>query len=98
MAALLARISTALCWRAAEYCAPTWSWASLTTPVIWDYSLYDAAAQVEVLDATAIPQGLDGFGRVKGGSLTLTGYVKRATLDFDAGPNTVVGLNNGNGD
>ncbi|KAF4867856.1 hypothetical protein CGCSCA1_v013050 [Colletotrichum siamense] len=96
-----------LCWRAfqrrfaqrpAEYCAPTWSWASLTTPVIWDYSLYDAAAQVEVLDATMIPQGLDGFGRVKGGSLTLTGYVKRATLDFDAGPNTVVGLNNENGD
>ncbi|KAI8274918.1 hypothetical protein K4K60_009084 [Colletotrichum sp. SAR11_57] len=96
-----------LCWRAfqrrfaqrpAEYCAPTWSWAPLTTPVIWDYSLYDAAAQVEVLNATTIPQGLDGFGRVKGGSLTLTGYVKRATLDFDACPNTVVGLNNENGD
>jgi hypothetical protein len=96
-----------LCWRAfqrrdelrmAEYCAPTWSWASISTPVIWDDNIYNAVQKMEVMGAETMPQGLDEFGRVRGGSIIVKGYVKRATLDFNVVHSSVLGLDNGRGE
>lgn len=97
-----------LCWRAfqwrfeqrtVEYCAPTWSWASMTSPVIWDNAIYEAVSKVEIVDAVTIPQGIDIFGKVSGGSISLRGCLQWATLDFEVVVSTnVLGLKNEKGD
>lgn len=92
-----------LCWRAferrfeqrtVEYCAPTWSWASLTTPVIWDTAILDTVSKVDIIETVTVPQGLDVFGRVSGGRISLRGFLQRATLDFQVDNATVSGLKN----
>ncbi|KAI0418245.1 heterokaryon incompatibility protein-domain-containing protein [Xylaria grammica] len=93
-----------LCWRVFQrrfekrpekYCAPTWSWASISTPVIWDMEIYEAKARVEVLDACAAPVGqANAFGRVKGAYATLRGLVQRAVLEVDVQHNAVLALRN----
>ncbi|TRX91218.1 hypothetical protein FHL15_007823 [Xylaria flabelliformis] len=80
-----------LCWRVFQrrfekrsetYCAPTWSWASISTPVIWDKEIFEAKACIEVLDAGAAPFGqANVFGRVKGAYAVLRGPVQRAVLE-----------------
>ncbi|KAI0132588.1 heterokaryon incompatibility protein-domain-containing protein [Xylariales sp. AK1849] len=70
--------------RPAEYCAPSWSWASVQGSVdffsisagtIWGDSIeiYDVTSRIE-------PDGLDPYGKVKFGELTLWGAIKPAVL------------------
>ncbi|KAI0554272.1 HET-domain-containing protein [Xylaria curta] len=94
-----------LCWRVFQrrfekrpetYCAPTWSWASISTPVIWDMEIFEAKARVEVLEASAVPIGqANVFGRVKGAYAVLKGPVQRAVLEVDdVKHNAVLALRN----
>ncbi|KAI1352888.1 HET-domain-containing protein [Xylaria sp. FL0043] len=98
-----------LCWRvfqrrferrADTYCAPTWSWASLSTPVIWDTQVFEArAGRVEVLCAAATPVvSANVFGRVQGAFAVLRGPVQRAVLEVDVLHHAVLGLRNGRGE
>ncbi|KAI0403019.1 HET-domain-containing protein [Xylaria palmicola] len=97
-----------LCWRAfqrrfekrpGDYCAPTWSWASISTPVIWDMETYGARSRVEVLDAAAAPVGrANAFGRVEGAYATLRGPVQRAVLEVDVQHGAVLALRNARGE
>ncbi|KAI1739974.1 HET-domain-containing protein [Xylaria scruposa] len=97
-----------LCWRVFQrrfekrpetYCAPTWSWASISTPVIWDMEIFEAKARVEVLDAGAAPIGqANVFGRVKGAYAMLKGPVQRAVLEVDVKHNAVLALKNVRGE
>ncbi|KAI1812232.1 heterokaryon incompatibility protein-domain-containing protein [Poronia punctata] len=70
--------------RPKSYRAPSWSWASVEGPVDFfsisagtilenTVEIYDAVARIE-------PDGLDPFGRVKYGELSLWGAIKRANL------------------
>ncbi|KAI1749226.1 hypothetical protein F4782DRAFT_315239 [Xylaria castorea] len=93
-----------LCWRVFQrrfekrpdtYCAPTWSWASISTPVIWDMDIFEAKARVEVLDAGAAPVGQANiFGRIKGAYAMLRGLVQRAVLEVDVQHSAVLALRN----
>jgi hypothetical protein len=92
-----------LCWRAfirrsdkrtAVSSAPTWSWASLETPVIWDHNMLEVKSQVEVISTSSSPQGQDFLGQVKSGKIVLRGLVQKATLEFDASDGTVLDLRN----
>jgi hypothetical protein len=92
-----------LCWRAFNWrsdkriavsSAPTWSWASLETPVIWDHNMFEARSQVEVVSTSTGPHGQDFLGQVKSGKIVLRGRVQKATLEFDVSSNTVLGLRN----
>lgn len=93
-----------LCWRAwghrfeqraMEYVAPTWSWASLTSPVIWDFSLFTCQIRAVILHASTTPKGLDSFGRVSNGRLVVRGPVQRAKVDLEGKEqHLVLGLRN----
>ncbi|KAI0424257.1 HET-domain-containing protein [Xylaria sp. FL1042] len=97
-----------LCWRVFQrrfekrpgsYCAPTWSWASLSTPVIWDMQVFEARARVEVLGAGAAPVvQANVFGRVKGAYAVLRGPVQRAVLEVDVLHHAVLALRNTRGE
>jgi hypothetical protein len=93
-----------LCWRVFQrrfekrpetYCAPTWSWASISTPVIWDKEIFAAEARIEVLDASAAPVAqANVFGQVKGAYAMLRGLVQRAVLEIDVQHDAVLALRN----
>lgn len=93
-----------LCWRAwghrfeqraMEYVAPTWSWASLTSPVIWDFALFTCSPKATILHASTTPKGLDSFGRVSNGRIVVRGPVQRAKVDFEGKEqHLVLGLRN----
>jgi hypothetical protein len=97
-----------LCWRVFQrrfekrpesYCGPTWSWASIITPVIWDMDIFGAKARAEILDANAEPVGqANVFGQVKGAYIMLRGLVQRAVLEVDVQHNAVLGLRNSRGE
>jgi hypothetical protein len=96
-----------LCWRAFDrifekrttvYCAPTWSWASLETPVIWDSNIFGAKRKMTVVRTSTTPQGQDLLGQVKSGRITLRGCVQKATIDFDVFDSPVLGLRNRRGE
>lgn len=100
----LDELSRLLCWRAwghrfeqraMEYVAPTWSWASLTSPVIWDFALFTCSPRTTILHASTTPKGLDSFGRVSNGKLVVRGPVQRAKLDLEGKEqHLVLGLRN----
>lgn len=93
-----------LCWRAwghrfeqraMEYVAPTWSWASLTSPVIWDFALFTCSPKATISHASTTPTGLDSFGRVSNGKIVVHGPVQRAKVDFEGKQHhLVLGLRN----
>jgi hypothetical protein len=92
-----------LCWRAFDWrsdkltalsSAPTWSWASLETPVIWDHDMFEARSEVDVVSTSTGAHGEDFLGQVKNGKIVLRGRVQKATLDFDVSSSTVLGLRN----
>ncbi|KAI0096945.1 HET-domain-containing protein [Nemania sp. FL0031] len=97
-----------LCWRVSQrrfekrpeaYCAPTWSWASVGTPVIWDKDIFDAKSRIEVLNASTAPVVQTNiFGRVKGAYVILRGLVQRAVLEVDVQHNAVLALRNARGE
>lgn len=98
-----------LCWRAYRrryndrspvYCAPTWSWASMRSPVIWDTVTFDAASKVNVIDAaTIIPgPGHNKLGRVTSGHVVMQGSVQHATIDLGTCHSAVMGIRNPRGE
>jgi len=96
-----------LCWRAFSwtfekrsevYCAPTWSWASLATPVIWDFNIFDTRSKIEVINNYTVPQGQDQLGQVRSGNIALRGAVQKARIDFEVSDDRVLGLRNGRGE
>ncbi|KAI1298406.1 HET-domain-containing protein [Xylaria venustula] len=97
-----------LCWRVFQrrfekrpesYCAPTWSWASISTPVIWDMQIFEAKSRVQVLEASAVPViPANVFGHVKGGYAVLGGLLQRAVLEVDVQHHAVLALRNVRGE
>jgi Heterokaryon incompatibility protein (HET) len=98
-----------LCWRAfnrrydhrvAVYCAPTWSWASITSPVIWDTVTFDATSKVKVIEVATTIAGSrqNKLGRVQSGHITLQGLVQSATIDCCGSHSAVLGLRNRRGE
>ncbi|KAI0969513.1 HET-domain-containing protein [Xylaria arbuscula] len=97
-----------LCWRVFQrrfekrpenYCAPTWSWASISTPVIWDMQIFEAKSRVQVLEAGAVPViPTNVFGHVKGGYAVISGLVQRAVLGVDVRHHAVLTLRNVRGE
>lgn len=67
-----------------QYCAPTWSWASVTKPVAFSIQ-FDAPTRTlaSVLDIRTTLEGLDPFGRITSGSLRLKGRCVTAELVQD---------------
>lgn len=53
----------------------------MTSPMIWDYDIYETVSKVEVLEATIALQGMDAFGKVSGGRISLRGRLQWATID-----------------
>jgi hypothetical protein len=82
-----------LCWRVflrrfekrtEKYCAPTWSWASVSTPVIWDKEVFAARARIQVVDVSTAPvTQANVFGQVKGACVMLSGPVQRAAVETE---------------
>lgn len=69
------------CWR-----APTWSWASIDSPVRYNPYMSEAAKEqkrwMHILDAWTTPSGPDSFGPVSDGVLTLgCAWLLRGRLD-----------------
>ncbi|KAK9791698.1 putative Heterokaryon incompatibility domain-containing protein [Seiridium cardinale] len=85
------QLPDALAWRIqlpknpGQYCAPSWSWASLDGEVMGIGSAFrtEGADCVKVLDAGCTPAGGDPFGAVSDGYILLEG--KFAPLDSDKG-------------
>ncbi|KAI0152952.1 heterokaryon incompatibility protein-domain-containing protein [Xylariaceae sp. FL1272] len=86
-------IATGLLWhcrdaeslqRPATYRAPSWSWASVDGPVeffsVSDGLILGDAIEIYDISGEVIPDGLDPFGKVRSGKLSLWGAVKTATL------------------
>ncbi|KAI0172692.1 HET-domain-containing protein [Hypoxylon sp. FL1284] len=97
-----------LCWRVYGrrfekrpdvYCGPSWSWVSLLTPVIWDMRVYEAQSVVEVVRATAVPEGAENpFGRITGAQAAVKGRLQKARVCFDVEHDAVLGLRNERGE
>ncbi|CAP67763.1 uncharacterized protein PODANS_1_16490 [Podospora anserina S mat+] len=61
------------------YRAPSFSWASLDSPISMDPEDY-LTGYVEVLEYSVEPKGQDPLGEINAASLTVSGYVHSATL------------------
>ncbi|KAK1776742.1 HET-domain-containing protein [Copromyces sp. CBS 386.78] len=72
------------------YIAPTFSWASISSPVERfvkkPYQPSQLVSQIVVEDACAIVDGKDPLGRVNNGLIKLRGYISKATLDLSDDP------------
>ena len=54
--------------------APTWSWASVAEPIIFDAQINDATRRlISVVSIHTVPVGLDPLGQLKSGHLQLKG-------------------------
>lgn len=102
-------LSWLLCWRTihvryndrlATYAAPTWSWASIESPVIWDTRTFDTTSKVNILDAATISAGLgqNQFGSVRGGYIALQGLIQPAIVDLNSPHSAVLALVNSRGE
>ncbi|KAI1375131.1 HET-domain-containing protein [Hypoxylon crocopeplum] len=76
------RAHTPLMTKEHEENAPTWSWASMNWGVTWN-SLQSPQLLASVVDAKASVIGLNPYGRVSGGSVTLRGRMKHCRLTSD---------------
>jgi hypothetical protein len=75
------------------YIAPSWSWASLNSPVIYASKAHykgtsGVCSELKVLKCEVIPAPLN---RVSGGTLTLMGFIRPAIWDVGARSLTVPG-------
>ncbi|KAI1733598.1 heterokaryon incompatibility protein-domain-containing protein [Xylaria scruposa] len=100
--------------RLVEWRAPSWSWASIGTPVDYEDCLIyyhedihrdEPNTRIEFVtinDSEITPAGLDDFGRVKHGSLTLTSQLLPVTLvlspNLDRLRRPIYSIRIGNGD
>lgn len=53
--------------------APTWSWASITSPITYHKSSYIHTFQAEIIDIVTVPACPSPFGQIASGSATLKG-------------------------
>jgi hypothetical protein len=67
-----------------EWRAPTFSWASLDTPVTYtkldDEERESFAPAIALLASSVIPKGLNPLGTISDASITLRGFITTATL------------------
>jgi serine/threonine protein kinase len=66
-----------------EYRAPSWSWASISSPVVWSKSLPEGnvAPEAEIIHCQiSLSSNLSPFGAVSGGSIEIKGPLKRVTV------------------
>ena len=70
-------------WRAREYYAPSWSWASCgkSCPIIYPASA--GRSEVTILDASITPAGTDPLGSVSDGFIKLEGLVQKAAFKME---------------
>ncbi|CZR68030.1 uncharacterized protein PAC_17929 [Phialocephala subalpina] len=70
--------------RPARYRAPSWSWASVDGPINFFTMngglIPERLIEIEDLVFWTSPAGPDPFGRVTGGALTVTGYLKEGKI------------------
>ncbi|KAI3396482.1 hypothetical protein diail_12102 [Diaporthe ilicicola] len=62
---------------------PTWSWASMKWGVVWS-TLKSPSPVARILDAQAVVEGANPYGKVSGGVVKLQGRLKRCRLKFDS--------------
>ena len=81
-----ARSTTVMTYRFEEQQSPSWSWASLKQGVLWN-EMHNFEPLVEVLDAQCGVIGLNAFGMVSGGHVTLRGRLTpcRVTHSYQKG-------------
>jgi hypothetical protein len=76
--------TNASCFVLEEWRAPTFSWASLDTPITYtqldDEERESFAPTIALLASSAIPKGLNPLGTLSEASITLRGPITRATL------------------
>lgn len=65
-----------------EYVAPSWSWASFNGRSHQNW--HDGIIDIDVLRAEVDGVGLDRFGQVKGGSLTVMGRLRKFHMCYNA--------------
>jgi serine/threonine protein kinase len=66
-----------------QYRAPSWSWASIDSPVVWSKSLPegDVSPEAEIIRyQISLSSNLSPFGAVSGGSIEIKGPLKRVTV------------------
>jgi serine/threonine protein kinase len=65
------------------YRAPSWSWASIDSPVVWSKSLPEenVSAEVEVIHCKiSLPSKISPFGAVSGGYIEIKGLLKEVIV------------------
>ena len=66
-----------------QYRAPSWSWASIDSPVVWSKSLPegDVGPEAQIIRCQiSLSSNLSPFGAVSGGSIEIKGPLKRVTV------------------
>ena len=63
--------------RPETYIAPTWSWASIVGPVVFDAPENGYRSSVEVLSASTTLSGIDRTGQVSSGRIRVSGFLSR---------------------
>lgn len=67
------------------YTAPSFSWASRIGPVTFEHQ-DEIIAVCRIMDIRCHVKGVDPYGQVTGGSLTLLGKLAALPISFEAGP------------
>ncbi|KAF2096285.1 HET-domain-containing protein [Rhizodiscina lignyota] len=68
--------------RLSKYCAPSWSWASVTGTVHWEDE-YQISTSFVILDSVCTPDGPNRFGNVCNGYVKVQGYIAAVQLEAD---------------
>jgi hypothetical protein len=75
--------------RVKPYRAPSWSWASIDGPLLWDFADLsfgkDKPAPIDILEVSTEVEGQNAFGTVCAANLVLSAYIIRARWNADLG-------------
>lgn len=65
--------------RPSTYTAPSWSWAALNGPIAYQLAVRKITSAIDIQSITMKIKSADPFGSVEGGSLVLSGWIKKSS-------------------
>jgi hypothetical protein len=69
--------------RSSSYLAPTWSWASIESPICFERTDHRSKLGVEIIHAECTPAGADPFGHCASGFVTVSGRLVGVRLCYN---------------